>query len=98
MGRYLLLWEVDRTKMPVDAKERGAGFNMLVDMVKEDIKTGKTKDWGAYVGEYFGYTIAEGTELEIMNQLERFSPFIIFKVHPIASITQVEEYIKAQIK
>ena len=25
MGKYLLLWELDRTKIPVDPKERGVG-------------------------------------------------------------------------
>jgi hypothetical protein len=37
MGRYLLLWEIDRTRIPVDPKERGVGFNMLLEMVKQDI-------------------------------------------------------------
>ena len=97
MGKYLLNWEIDRTKIPVDMKERGVGFDMLLGMVKDDIKKGITKDWGAFVGEYFGYTIVEGTEQDILNQLERYSPFVLFKVHPIASITQVENMVKTAI-
>ena len=95
MGKYLYLWEIDRTKIPVDPKERGTGFSMLMEMVKQDIKKGITKDWGVFAGEHNGYSVVEGTEVEIMNQLQQFVPFIRFKVHPIASVSQVEEMIKA---
>lgn len=98
MGRYLLLWELDRTRALVDRKERGAGFNMLMDMVKQDMKKGLTKDWGVFVGEHSGYSVVEGTEVEIMNQIQQYTPFVYFKVHPIGSVTQVEEMIKAMTK
>ena len=98
MGKYLYLWECDRTKIPVDAKERGVGFNMLMEMVKQDIKKGILKDWGAFVGEMKGYSVSEGTEVEILNMVQRYTPFVYFKVHPIASVTQVEEMIKALTK
>jgi hypothetical protein len=95
MGKYLMLWEIDTTKVPVSPKERGAGWNALLEMVKQDIKKGMTKDWGAFVGEINGYSVAEGTEVEIGNMLQQFAPFVRFKVHPIASVSQVEEVIKA---
>jgi hypothetical protein len=98
MGRYLLLWEIDRTKIPMDIKERGIGFEMLLGIVNDDIKKGITKDWGAYVGEYKGYSVVKGTEVDVIKQLERFSPFVIFKVHPIASVANVGEMIKVMKK
>jgi hypothetical protein len=98
MGRYLLLWEIDTTKVPVSPKERGAGWNALLQIVKQDMKKGMTKDWGAFVGEINGYSVAEGTEVEIGNMLQQFAPFVHFKVHPIASVSQVEEVIKALTK
>jgi hypothetical protein len=98
MGKYLLLWEIDATKMPVSPKERGAGWNTLMQIIKQDIKKGMTKDWGAFVGEINGYAVAEGTEVEIGSMLQQFAPFVLFKVHPIASVSQVEEVIKALIK
>ncbi|MGP8152877.1 MAG: hypothetical protein ACLQBQ_01870 [Smithella sp.] len=98
MGRYLLLWEIDRTKIPLDIKERGIGFEMLLGIVNDDIKKGITKDWGAYIGEYKGYSVVEGTEVDVINQLERFSPFVIFNVHPIASVANVGEMIKVMKK
>jgi hypothetical protein len=98
MGKYLLLWEVDTTRLPVNPKERGAGWNALMQMVKQDMKKGITKDWGSFVGELRGYSIGEGSELELMNSLQQYSPFVHFKVHPIASVSQVEEMIKAMTK
>ncbi len=98
MGKYLMLWEIDRARIPVNPKERGTGWNAFMDMVKEDIKKGITKDWGAFVGELNGYSVAEGTEVEIANMLQKFSPYVHFKVHPISSVSQVEEVIKALTK
>jgi hypothetical protein len=93
-----LLWEIDWTKIPVNPKERGAGFNALMGMVKEDIKKGSIKDWGVFVGGSNGYSVQEGSELEIMNAVQQYTPFVRFKVHPIGSVSQVEEMIKALTK
>ncbi len=95
MGKYLLLWEVDRTKIPIDPKERGAGWGLLMAMVRQDIEKGISKDWGAFVGENNGYAVMEGTELEVMNTIAQYVPYCIFKVHPVASESQVNEMIKA---
>ena len=98
MGKYLLIWEIDRTKLPVSPKERGAGWNALLEMVKQDIKKGLIKDWGTFIGELGGYAVEEGSELEVMNAVQQYTPFVHFKVHPIGSVSQVEEMIKAMTK
>jgi hypothetical protein len=98
MGKYLVLWEIDATRIPVSPKERGTGWGALMELVKQDMKKGVTKDWGAFVGERHGYSINEGTELDIMASLQQYSPFVHFKVHPIASVGQVEELIRALTK
>ncbi|HVN71981.1 MAG TPA: hypothetical protein VMU10_08165, partial [Desulfomonilia bacterium] len=59
------------------------------------IKKGLTKDWGVFVGETFGYSVVEGTEVEIAIQLQQYTPFVYFKVYPIGSVAQTEEMIKA---
>ena len=94
MGKYLVLWEVDQTKIPLDPKERGAGWSFLMAMIRQDIEKGITKDWGSFVGESKGYAVNEGTELEVMNSLQQYVPFCIFKVHPISTESQVNEMIK----
>ena len=98
MGKYLLLWEIDTTKIPVNPKERGTGWSAQMEMIKKDMKKGLIKDWGAFVGELRGYAVDEGSELEVMNATQQYSPFVHFEVHPIASVSQVDEMIKALTK
>jgi hypothetical protein len=98
MGKYLALWEIDQTRIPVDPKERGAGWSALMVMVRKNLEIGLTKDWGAFVGEASGYAIYEGTELEVMNAIQQYIPFASFQVHPIASVDQVSEMIESLSK
>ncbi|MBM3120372.1 MAG: hypothetical protein FJ022_07850 [Chloroflexi bacterium] len=95
MAKYLVLWEVDQSRVPVDAKERGGAWSLLLEMVKQDLKSGIAKDWGAFVGEINGYAVHEGTEVEVASRLVQYSPYVSFKVHPIASVDQVEKIIKS---
>ena len=62
------------------------------------MKKGITKDWGAFTGKFYGYSVVEGTEVEILKQIQQYTPFVFFKVHPIASVAQGEEMIKALSK
>jgi len=94
MPRYLLLWEVDPAKIPINPKERGAGWAALMNMVRQDREKGITKDWGAFVGESKGYAVNEGSELEVMKALQQYVPLVRFQVHPVASEGQVNEMIK----
>ena len=95
MGKYLLLWEIDPTKIPVDLKERGVEFGALMKVIKQDMKEGILKDWGLFVGEHNGYSVVQGTEVEVIKAIQRYTPFIYFASHPIASVTQAGEMIKA---
>jgi hypothetical protein len=95
MGKYLVLWEVDQTKIAIDPKERGEGWSLLMAMVRQDIEKGITKDWGSFVGEPKGYTIVEGSEVEVEKALQQYVPFCIYNVHPIMTESQVGEVLKA---
>ena len=94
MAKYLILWELDWTKIPVNPKERGELWGPMIEMVRQGISDGITKDWGAFLGEMRGYSVAEGTEAEILNLLQPYAPFVKFTSHPIASLSQMEEIIK----
>jgi hypothetical protein len=98
MGKYLVTWEMDQSKVPVSPQERGAAWGAFMAMIKQDIKGGIIKDWGAFVGEINGYSIAEGTEAEIGKLNQKYVPFVIFKVRPVASVSQVEEVVKSLSK
>ena len=95
MGKYLVLWEIDQTKIPVDPKERKDTWSLFMAVIRQDIEKGLVTDWGGFVGETRGYSINEGTEIEVMNALQQFVPYCIFSVHPIATEGQVNEMIKA---
>ena len=98
MAKYLMLWEIDQSKVAINPQERGAAWSAFMAMIKQDIKGGIIKDWGAFVGEINGYSIAEGTEAEIGKLNQKYVPFVIFKAHPVASVGQVEEVVKSLSK
>ena len=98
MGKYLLLWEIDPTKKPVDLKERGGEFGALMKIIKQDTKKGILKDWGLFVGESHGYSVVQGTEVEVIKAIQQYTPFVYFASHPLASINQAREMIKAVTK
>jgi hypothetical protein len=92
---FLSLWELDRAKMPLDPKERLAGWTKLLNMIKDDVESGGLKDWGAFPGEHAGYAIMEGTELEVLIGAEKYVPFVQFETHSVLSLSQVLEGMKA---
>ena len=95
MGRYLILWEADESKIPVDPEERKLGWLGGIEMTKQDIKDGNTKDYGVFLGQPRGFSISEGTEEEVISSTLKYMPYFRFKVYPVASIEVIEEAIKA---
>ena len=95
MAMFMMLWELDRTKIPMDPKERMDGYTMLLNMVKEDLERGTLKDWGEYPGKAEGYCIVEGTVEEVFVEIMKYDPYIKFWVHPILSIDQVLNTLKS---
>jgi len=98
MGKYLVLWEIDTTRVPTDPKERGTAWLGMADMTKQDMTSGVVKDWGIFPGELRGYAIDEGSEVDIMNVMAKYAPYVKFEVHPVASLAQAEEVIKTSMK
>ena len=95
MAKYLILWELDHSRIPEDLKERGGMFTMMVDSIKADIKAGIHADWGAYVAGGKGYTVSEGNEPELARLMQRFVPFVKFEIHQVMSIDQIGELAKS---
>ena len=95
MAKYLLLWELDRSKTPIDPKERGAAWGAMLDKVKQDIKEGVTIDWGSFLGVNGGYMVYEGSEMELEKRLQQYVPFVTFKTYRIMSVEQIAELAKS---
>jgi hypothetical protein len=98
MGKYLLIWRLDPTRVPVDPEERARQWAGLLAMVNKDLEKGLTKDWGIFPGEGNGYMIAQGGETEISIMLQQYYPFVHFETHPIMSVSQAEEVIKGMVR
>ena len=91
MGKYMALWEVVQSTIPIDPKERGEGWGMLMAMVRQDLEKGIVKDWGAFLAESNGYAVYEGSEIDVMKTIQQYVPFCTFKVYPIATEDRVNE-------
>lgn len=98
MPRYLMTWEMDTTKIPISPKERANAWRPLVQMVKEDMKSGLIKEWGSYIGEHKGFGLCEGSEDAVGLMAERYIPFVQFTAHPAVTIDQVEKLITEMAK
>lgn len=95
MGKYLGLWEMDPTRVPIDPVERGNLWLMMTAMVRQDMEKGLVKEWGTFVGEINGYFVAEGTEVEVSLMTQQYVPYARFKFHAAISVDKVEEIAKS---
>ena len=95
MGKYLLTWELNIALTSVDAKERKDSYALLSAVVKQDIESGLTKDWGMFVGEGSGYCVVEGSEVEVNLMTQQYAPYANFKSHAVVSVEQANEVIKS---
>ena len=95
MPKYLIMWEVDPNKAPVDPKERGALWAGMVEMIKQEMKDGITVDWGCFTGEARGYSIGNNDALNLSKELQQYYPFVTFDVHQVMSVDDIGEVAKS---
>ena len=98
MSKYLIIWEADESLWPTDPKEYDALVSKLAEMVKQDMKEGKTSDWGIFVGGDKGYAVGEGNALDLYKDLQRYHPYMNFMVHQVLSIDELLEVWKSSMK
>jgi hypothetical protein len=72
----------------VHPQQRGTAGKPLIEIVRQDIKEGRIKEWGVFVGELNGYSVAEGTKVEIGSMLLRFGPLVYFTERGITACKQ----------
>jgi hypothetical protein len=94
MARYLVLWTIDAGRVPLDHKERANGWLMLMNLIRQDFEKGILKDWGSFPGEAHGYSVMEGSIIDINLALNQYIPFVSFEIHPAATINEIEKFIK----
>ena len=91
MARFYMTWEVDPTRMPVDAKERALLLSGMLEMVKQD---GNIKDWGNIAGEGRGYMVVESSTADLITTTQKYYPFVEFETHPVLTVDEVAEGLK----
>ena len=98
MPRYLMEWELDATKIPVNPQERATAFLPMLQMVKQDMQSGVIKEWGNYVGEMRGFGVCEGSEEEVEKMTQKYVPIVQFTAHPAITVDQLEKGFKEMAK
>jgi hypothetical protein len=78
----------------MNPKERGRSFGIALDLVKQYLKNGNFSDWGHYYAGNYGYAISTLPEMELLKTLQKYSPLIIFDVHPVSSADTAAEIAK----
>lgn len=94
MGRFLLLWEADETKIPIDPTARRESWLAACEMVKQSFESGIIKDWGVFLGQTKGFAIEEGTEDEIAISSLKYIPYFRFQIIPILTLDRHVEVLK----
>ena len=95
MAKYFLTWEVVRERMADDPKTIAASWQMLAAQVRADLDSGRTIAWGAFPGGLAGYSVIEGTEMDVMAFTMQYAPYVSFDVRPVVGIEEVEEFLVA---
>jgi len=93
-----MTWELDMAKVPINPQERAAAWLPMIQMVKQDMQSGLLKEWGAYIGEMRGFSVAEGSEEEIGKMVQKYIPFVHFTTHPAITVDQMEKIAKEMAK
>jgi hypothetical protein len=94
MPKFHVEWKQNLSVMPDDPAKLGKINISLLEMVKADVKSNKITDWGVYCNGFSGYTIIEGTHDEIMTELLKYMPYILFEVKPVINEDQAIEAVK----
>ncbi len=89
MTKFLTLYELDRTRIPDSPEEQLQYYTMLQSMIKEDMKNGRTREFGAFVGGFKGFVIREGTELEVEMEISKYAKITNHKTYPFLDISQL---------
>jgi|SRR5665647_2574585 hypothetical protein len=98
MPKFHVEWKFNLSAMPEDPAKMVKIRSELLEMVKADVKLGKMVDWGSYCNGYNGYMIFEGNQDELMPELLKYTPHILFDVKPIINVDQAIDAVKALYK
>jgi len=94
--KYIMLWEMDMSKLPADPVENAKIMTKLIEMTKQWNQAHPGGEWGKFLGENRGYSIVLSRE-DVMRASMMFSPYVEFKTYEIVTIEEVEATFKAMM-
>jgi hypothetical protein len=95
MARYMVLWEVEASRIPEDPKTKKALLLGFQELVKKQLKEGIVKEWGLFTGEMSGFTIFEGSAVDLHTFNTQWVPFVKFTTKEIMTVDEVNKATKA---
>lgn len=95
MAKYMVLWEVDTNRTPEDPKAKKAQFLGFGEIVKKQLKEGGVKEWGLFAGEMSGYTIFEGSAVDLHTFTTIWTPVVKFTTRQVMTVDEVNKATKA---
>lgn len=98
MPKFHIEWKQNLSVMPDDPVKMGKINLSLLEMVKAEVKSSKIGDWGVYCNGFSGYCIKEGAHDEIMTELLKYMPYILFDVKPVVNVDQAIDAVKVYLK
>lgn len=94
MSKFLIKWQLNPLMTPADPEERAKLWLSMLEMVKAELNSGESIDWGEYCDASGGYSISEGNDADLFTGVLRWMPYIIFDVKPVLTVDQVMESVK----
>lgn len=98
MAKYYLRWQWNPQITITNPEERAKLLFSMLEMTKQDLQSGKLKDWGTVPGETTGYAIKEAaSETDVLTDAVKFLPYINFEVKPVLTVDQTVEALKKAV-
>jgi hypothetical protein len=100
MPRYLVIWEMDRSKIPADPKEHMMLMKNLSDMTKKWLKDNPGSQWGMSLDAGRGYALHTSAETwqDMSKHLLSFGPYIKGDFMQVLSIEEADEVLKSMMQ
>ncbi len=99
MPRYLVLWEMDRSRIPSDQNERMMLMKNLSDMTKKWLKENPGSQWGMSFDSGRGFALHPSTETwqGLSKHLLMFGPYIKGEYFQVVTIEEAEEVLSSMM-
>jgi hypothetical protein len=83
MAKFLILWHLNPTAVPLDPAEHAKLNEMLYARIDNMLKKGEIMEFGFFLEGSSGYAISEGESADTFNLLTGFFPIIRFEPREI---------------